>query len=141
MIIDCHGHYTTEPSAFMAWRKAQIAHYQAGGTGPAPAMPALSDDEIRETIENNQLRALRERGCDMTIFSPRASGMAHHIGDESVSLAWTRASNDLIHRVVQLFPDNFIGVCQLPQSPGVPVANSIAELRRCVEDWASSAAT
>jgi 4-oxalmesaconate hydratase len=25
-------------------------------------------------------------------------------------------------------------VCQLPQSPGVPIANSIAELRRCVEE-------
>ena len=134
MIIDCHGHYTTEPPAFMAWRKAQIAHFDAGGSGPAPALPSLSDDEIRETIEKNQLRALKERGSDMTIFSPRASGMGHHIGDESVSMAWSRASNDLIHRVVQLFPDNFIGVCQLPQSRGMPVENSIAELRRCVQD-------
>jgi 4-oxalmesaconate hydratase len=134
MIIDCHGHYTTEPPAFMAWRKAQIAHFDSGATHAAPPPPVLSDDEIRETIENNQLRALRERGSDMTIFSPRASGMGHHIGDEAVSVAWSRASNDLIHRVVQLFPQNFAGVCQLPQSPGVPVARSIAELRRCVEE-------
>ena len=27
-----------------------------------------------------------------------------------------------------------MGVCQLPQSPGVPVAHSIGELRRCVEE-------
>ena len=27
MIIDCHGHYTTEPPAFMAFRQAQIAHF------------------------------------------------------------------------------------------------------------------
>ncbi len=38
----------------------------------------------------------------------------------------------MIHRVTQLFPDNFIGVCQLPQSVGVPIENSIAELERCV---------
>jgi 4-oxalmesaconate hydratase len=68
----------------------------------------------------------------MTIFSPRASTMAHHVGDEQVSQAWTIACNDLIKRVVELFPEQFIGVCQLPQSPGVPVKNSIAELERCV---------
>lgn len=133
MIIDCHGHYTTEPPAFMAFRNAQIAHF-ANPIGPAPVMAAISDDEIRESIEQNQLKALRDRGADMTIFSPRASGMGHHIGDENVSQTWTRLSNDLIHRVTELFPENFIGVCQLPQSNGVPIANSIAELERCVTE-------
>jgi 4-oxalmesaconate hydratase len=70
----------------------------------------------------------------MTIFSPRASTMAHHIGDEAVSAEWTRRCNDLIARVVKLYPETFIGVCQLPQSPGVPIANSIAELERCVNE-------
>jgi 4-oxalmesaconate hydratase len=70
----------------------------------------------------------------MTIFSPKASAMAHHIGDESVSKVWTRINNDLIHRVTQLFPDNFIGVCQLPQSVGVSIENSIEELERCVTE-------
>ena len=68
----------------------------------------------------------------MTIFSPRASTMAHHVGDESVSMAWTIACNDLIKRVVDLYPDTFVGVCQLPQSPGVPISHSIGELERCV---------
>jgi 4-oxalmesaconate hydratase len=94
----------------------------------------ISDDEIVDTIEKNQLRLLQERGADMTIFSPRASAMEHHVGDEHVSLAWSRACNDLIARVVSLFPETFVGVCQLPQSPGVPVAHSIGELRRCVEE-------
>lgn len=131
MIIDCHGHYTTEPPAFVEFRKAQIAHFD-DPSAPAPVMAEISDDEIRETIANNQLRALKSRGADMTIFSPRASGMAHHVGDEAVSRTWTRLSNDMIHRITQLFPDNFIGVCQLPQSVGVPIANSIEELERCV---------
>jgi 4-oxalmesaconate hydratase len=60
--------------------------------------------------------------------------MAHHVGDEQVSKTWTAACNNLIARVVELFPEQFIGVCQLPQSPGVPIENSIAELERCVSE-------
>ncbi len=133
MIIDCHGHYTTEPGKLIDYRKAQIAHYE-DSSKPAPKLEKISDDEIRESIENNQLRALRERGADMTILSPRASAMAHHVGDEAVSKTWTRISNDIIYRITQLFPENFAGVCQLPQSVGVPIKNSIDELERCVDE-------
>ena len=130
LIIDCHGHYTTAPVAHDEWRKAQIAAWKAGTD--APPYPDISDDDLRASVEANQLRLLRERGADMTIFSPRASVMGHHIGDAAVSQAWTRACNDLIARVVKLYPETFIGVCQLPQSPGVAIADSIAELERCV---------
>jgi len=133
MIIDCHGHYTTAPQQMQDYRDAQLAHYKDPSL-PAPVMQPISDDEIRESIELNQLKALRERGCDMTIFSPKASAMAHHIGDEAVSKVWTQHNNDLIHRVVSLFPEQFIGVCQLPQSVGVPIKNSVAELERCVTE-------
>ena len=133
MIIDCHGHYTTAPAAHDEWRKLQMAAFKAGGDTDPP-YPAISDDEIRASIEQNQLRLLRERGADLTIFSPRASAMAHHVGNEAVSQAWTRHCNDLIKRVVDLFPETFVGVCQLPQSPGVSIANSIAELERCVTE-------
>ncbi len=40
----------------------------------------------------------------------------------------------MIHRVCTLYPKNFIGVCQLPQSTGVPPGNSIPELERCVNE-------
>ncbi|KLD64925.1 amidohydrolase family protein [Dyella japonica] len=133
MIIDCHGHYTTAPKGHDAFRDAQLKHF-ADPSQPLPAYPAISDDEIRESIEANQLRLLRERGLDMTIFSPRASTMAHHQGDEAVSQTWTRHCNDLIARVIGLYPETFIGVCQLPQSPGVTIRHSIAELERCVNE-------
>jgi len=132
LIIDCHGHYTTAPPAHDAWRSTQRVAFDAGL--PFLPYPAISDDEIRESVEANQLRLLRERGADMTIFSPRASAMAHHIGDEAVSQAWTIACNDLIKRVVDLYPETFIGACMLPQSPGVPIAHSVAELERCVTE-------
>ncbi len=104
-----------------AQRVARASGRGLRGGRAAAVYPAISDDQIAETIEKNQLRLLRERGADLTIFSPRASAMEHHVGDESVSLAWSRACNDLIARVATLFPETFVGVCQLPQSPGVPI--------------------
>lgn len=132
LVIDCHGHYTTAPEPHNQWREAQKAAFKAGEA--PPPYPAISDDEIRETIEANQLRLIRERGADMTIFSPRASAMAHHVGDEGVSVAWARSCNDLIARVVGLYPEVFAGVCMLPQSPEAGLDGSIAELRRCVNE-------
>jgi 4-oxalmesaconate hydratase len=133
MIIDCHGHYTTAPAQHDQFRQAQIARL-ADPSLPAPVYGEISDDEIRESVEANQLKLQKERGGDLTVFSPRASAMAHHIGDEATSSEWTRACNDLIARVVGLYSGNFIGVCQLPQSPGVAIANSVAELERCVNE-------
>jgi len=97
MIIDCHGHYTTAPDAHSAWRDAQVAAYDAGN--PAPLYPSISDAEIQETIEKNQLRLLTERGADMTIFSPRASTMAHHVGDRGI--AETALANGRGHALQQ----------------------------------------
>lgn len=132
LIIDCHGHYTTAPAPHQEFREAQIAAFDAGK--PLPPIPSISDDLIAESVEQNQLKLLRERGADMTIFSPRASAMAHHIGDDAVAQQWARACNDLIKRVVDLYPEHFIGVCQLPQSVGTSIAASIQELERCVNE-------
>src|SRR6516165_12698126 len=128
MIIDCHGHYTTAPAQLQKFRDAQIDGLKDLSLAPADTRLGISDDEIRESLEKAQLKLQRERGTDVTIFSPRASAMAHHIGNEKTSLDWSRVCNDLIHRVVGLYPRNFVGVCQLPQSPGVPPVNSAAEL-------------
>src|SRR5580704_12025932 len=122
MIIDCHGHYTTAPASLQTFREAQLAALK--GSGGASAAPRISDDEIRDSLEKAQLKLQRERGTDLTIFSPRASAMGHHIGSESTSLQWTRICNDLIYRVCQLYPENFVGVCQLPQSTGISPLNS-----------------
>ena len=127
MIIDCHGHYTTVPQAHKQFRERQLA-----GEDPAPA--EIGDDVIRETIENNQLRVMRERGIDVTIFSPQASAMEHHVPDPQVAIAWARACNDLVYRVTELFPASFVGVCQLPQTPDGNLDAVVAELRRCVEE-------
>src|SRR5438874_4847421 len=133
MIIDCHGHYTTAPKDLLAFRDEQIAELREGSRNPSKRALKITDDQIRESLEGAQLKLQRERGSDVTIFSPRASGMGHHIGNELTSRHWTEHCNDLIYRVCGLYPQNFVGVCALPQSPGVPIANSISELERCVQ--------
>ena len=82
MIIDVHGHYTTAPRQLAAWRQRQIASAGVPFTEPL----AITDDEIRETIAQGQLKLQQDRGTDVTLFSPTAGGMAHHYGDEETSL-------------------------------------------------------
>ncbi len=135
MIIDCHGHYTTTPKGVADWREAQTAAVTADPTfvGEKGTM-VVSDDEIRASLEAHQLRLQRERGTDLTIFSPRASWMEHHVGNEHTSKFWSQHQNEMIRRVCDLYPDNFAPVAQLPQSPGTPITNSVVELERCVQE-------
>ena len=135
MIIDCHGHYTTAPSALGAWRERQVAGIRDAALMPRASDLRIGDDELRESIEANQLRLMKERGIDLTLFSPRASFMAHHIGDFEVSAAWSAVCNELCHRVAALFPDHFVPVAMLPQSPGVVPATCIPELDKCVLEY------
>jgi 4-oxalmesaconate hydratase len=136
MIIDCHGHYTTAPDELGAYRDQQKADLE---TDPLfqheKGVVDISDDQLRESVEGAQLKLQKERGTDRTIFSPRASWMGHHVGNESTSRFWTEHCNELIYRLTQLYPDNFIGGCQLPQTPGAGLDNSIAELERCVNEF------
>ena len=135
MIIDCHGHYTTAP--------AQLGDYRDGQRAALAADPdhvgdkgtlAISDDEIRASLEDAQVRMQQARGIDLTLFSPRASWMGHDLGNIHTSRFWTEHCNELIRRVCDLYPQRFAPVCQLPQSPGAPIDASVAELRRCVDE-------
>jgi 4-oxalmesaconate hydratase len=139
VIIDIHGHYTTAPKALENWRNAQIAGIKDPAAMPRAGDLRISDDELRESIENNQLKLMRQRGCDLTIFSPRASFMAHHIGDFQVSSTWAAICNELCWRISRLFPEHFVPAAMLPQSPGVDPATCIPELVKCVEQYGNVA--
>jgi 4-oxalmesaconate hydratase len=135
MIIDCHGHYTTAPKALEDWRNRQIAGINNPAAVPRVSELKIADDDLRESIETNQLKLMRQRGSDLTIFSPRASFMAHHIGDFNVSSTWAAICNELCYRVSKLFPDSFIGAAMLPQSSGVDPSTCVPELTKCVEEY------
>ena len=135
MIIDCHGHYTTAPDELGEYREQQKADLKKNPDHQAEKGKLdISDDQLRQSVEGAQLKLQKERGTDVTIFSPRASWMGHHIGNASTSQAWTEHCNDLIYRLTCLYPENFIGVAQLPQSPGAGIESSVRELERTVEE-------
>jgi len=135
LIIDCHGHQTLVPQAHLDFRAAQLARLE-DPSKPRPSLPIYPDSELYEIIANNQYRLQQERGADITIFSPRASAMEPHIGDTETSIDWAQACNNMIKRTVDLFPDNFVGVCQLPQQvkndKPAGLEDAIEELERCV---------
>ena len=132
MIIDIHGHYTTEPPPLHLFRDKQLAALADPARKPSTDL-GITDEQLVKSVEP-QLRFQQERGTDLVLFSPRASGMAHHVGTEAVSQQWSRVCNDLIHRICTSLPDNFVGVGQLPQFPGAPPKNCIPELERVVKE-------
>lgn len=134
MYIDCHGHFTTVPQAVADWRRRQVAAYEESGTHLGTDDLSVSEAELMAAIEGAQLPLQKERGTDVTLFSPIAGRMAHHLGDQATSITWSRLCNDLIARVCRLFPGSFIGVCQLPQSPDGEIAPCVEEVERCVTE-------
>src|SRR5688572_25764601 len=92
LVIDGHGHFTTEPPGFHAFRKAQVA-FAEGHSGIEPAYAGIEEAELGEIITKNQLRLQQERGSDFTILSPRASGMGHHVPGQETANTWARLSN------------------------------------------------
>src|SRR5258705_12794876 len=104
MTIDCHGHYTTEPKPLMDFRQEQTAAAKDGSPLPSPSSVKISDEEFRASVEGNQLRIQRELGTTLTLFSPRASGMGHHIGYFKVSEQCAQLANQCIHHVYNWFP-------------------------------------
>jgi len=129
MRIDTHAHFTTAPPQLEAYRGRQLA----SANRPTKGKITISDDEIRHALVK-QFAAMDDAGTDKLIFSPRASGMGHEVGDERISRYWTEHCNELIQRACALYPDRLIPAAQLPQSPGVSPANCIPELERTVKD-------
>jgi len=92
MIIDCHGHYTTAPAALQTFREQQIAGLKGGVDTPLSHTPRSATTRFADSLENAQLKLQRARGTDLTIFSPRASAMAHHIGNETTVAAGLKSA-------------------------------------------------
>src|SRR5437588_13043398 len=75
-VVDCHGHYTTEPEALNVFRAAQIAALKDPSKKPSASGLKISDDQLRESVQP-QLKFQRHPGTDVTLLRPPAGGMAH----------------------------------------------------------------
>lgn len=134
MIIDCHGHYTTAPAEAEAWRKLQVQALGNPSQAPSKASLSISDDQ---SARASRARNSSSNGCGAPTSRSSRRGQAPW----RITLAMRgpalcgRICNELVHRCCTLYPDNFVGVCQLPQSPGVRPETCIAELERCVKEF------
>lgn len=134
MYIDCHAHFTTVPDALKQWRDRQIIEIEQNRRHLSPEGLDLPEEEIAHALTTGQLALQERHGIDVALLSPIAGKMAHHYGDQKTSLTWTRLCNDTVHRATRLFPRNFVGVGQLPQSRDGDIAICVEEARRCVDE-------
>ena len=137
MIIDIHGHYTTEPPALHQFRDKQLAGLADPLRRPTSTDLGITDEMLLQSVQP-QLKLQKERGSDLTIFSPRAAGMAHHVGTEAISMQWTTLSNDLIHRICNCCRTISPPSANCRSIPASPPKNCISELERIVTSSASS---
>src|SRR5256714_4470072 len=68
MIIDIHGHYTTEPQPLHVFRDKQLAGLADAGRKPATEDLGITDAELVKSVQP-QLEFQKSRGSDLTIFS------------------------------------------------------------------------
>ena len=136
MIIDCHGHYTTEPKDLHRFRKDQTEAAMPRTSPRCRRVPALkmSDDEIRESLEANQLRLqkrARHRPHDLLAARLRHGPPRRRRGRRS---EWTQICNDLIHRASRFTRRTSSACASCRSRSGVPPKNSAKELERCVNE-------
>ena len=67
MIIDIHGHYTTEPQKLLAFRDKQLAGLADPMRKPATTELGITDEELVQSVQP-QLKLQKERGSDLTIL-------------------------------------------------------------------------
>ena len=73
--IDCHGHYTTAPKSLETWRNAQIAGIKDPVMMPKVADLKISDDELRDTIIDNQLKLIDRKSTRLNSSHRNTSRM------------------------------------------------------------------
>lgn len=105
-----------------------------GGRGNPSVPPKIADEAVRKAAE--EIIGIMDRvGTDMQFISPRPYLQMHSVKPARVTALWTRHCNDLIARMVSLFPDRFRGVAGLPQHMhDSPAEACVAELERCVNE-------
>jgi predicted TIM-barrel fold metal-dependent hydrolase len=127
MIIDVHGHLSA-PADLYVYKSLLLAGRGLHGEGG----PRLSDDSVRAAAAAH-VAMLREVGTDVQLLSPRPFHLMHSEAPERIVRWWVEANNDVIARIVDMFPETFLGVCALPQQPSGDLRSCIEELDRCVQ--------
>jgi predicted TIM-barrel fold metal-dependent hydrolase len=124
-VIDVHGHLSTPPQ-FRAFAFNLVVIRD-----PSERL-ALTEEAMKPAIERH-LKLLDERGIDVQLLSPRPVAMLHW-ERMAVVEQWTRATNQVISQQCAMYPNRFIGIAQLPQTPEGNIERCAEELERCVRE-------
>jgi 4-oxalmesaconate hydratase len=135
LIIDCHGHYTTAPKALENWRNAQIA-----GIKDASAMPKRRrpEDQRRRAARASRPTSCAHERARQRHHAVQPARELHgppHWRLQRVQHLGCHLQRAVLSRESTLFPDHFVPVAMLPQSPGVDPATCIPELEKCVKEY------
>ncbi|HEX5019244.1 MAG TPA: amidohydrolase family protein [Candidatus Binatia bacterium] len=124
-VVDVHGHMTT-PAPFRQFLAETVAQNTPG------RKLELTDEQL-ENAQQRHLKFMDERDIDIQLIGPRPIAMWHWMRP-FLQEYWCRVTNDVIARIVNLHPDRFRGMAQLPQSKERDTRNCVAELERCVKE-------
>jgi 4-oxalmesaconate hydratase len=130
MIIDVHGHLCASPKLY-AWFTLLLASRATYGTPPPP----ISDDEMLALPETKRnLDAIDQAGTDVQLISPRPFTMFQAEKPGRIAHRWNEGVNNYIAQFCRVLPDRFAGIAGLPQPAGEPIAASLPELERCINE-------
>lgn len=128
MIIDSHAHVIMPQESYKYFTEL------VGGRGNPSTTPQIPDASIRDSAEK-LLKIMDSVGTDIQLLSPRPYLQMHSLKPAIVSELWNRHTNDVIYRIVQMYPDRFRGVAGLPQHRHeCPSIRVVPELERCVKE-------
>lgn len=127
LIIDSHAHVVVPPDSYKYM--AELVASRANPTGK----PKVTDEAVR-TAGQSIVDLMDKVGTDVQFLSPRPYMQMHSVGPAKVPLLWTQHMNDVIHRMVQMFPTRFRGVAGLPQFRDTSPVNCIPELEFRVKE-------
>lgn len=139
-VLDVHGHVSTPPGAG-AWLTMLLgansvlpSPLESGTTITNPAQLAGSDDEYAKAAARH-VAYIDDRNIDVQLIGPRPFVMFGWMQPHLMGAA-TKFVNDMIHQQCQMYPDRFVGACQLPQRAEAPdTTHCLDELNRCVTDF------
>lgn len=136
-VLDVHGHVSAPNGGVAHWSMINIsANYPIASPYESDAAAARFGltEEAWAKSAGGHIQVMDVRNIDSQLIGPRPFMMwgwqAEHLLPN-----WTRFVNDNIAKQVSLYPDRFLGACQLPQNINAPDASHmLPELNRCVDE-------
>jgi predicted TIM-barrel fold metal-dependent hydrolase len=127
-VIDCHGHMTT-PTEVSGHLNGLMMQRRPS---PGRSRTLTCSDERMEEAQQGHLKFLDQYNIDFQLISPRPASMFHWETDY-VQERWCWSTNDIIKRIVDLHPDRYAGVGQLPQNGYKSTSFCVDEFERCMD--------